>query len=181
VISNASSGALRGPQLALFALLVTGPAAVAQSSGDADLKAIGSYTLTMPKFRQYLDATVNMANVAANNPQLANRLEGYGNQSVTEQIKLLDGVPQVRSAITATGLTTRDFVLVQGALIQAGMAHAMTKGMNMPADSVIKQSGVSKANLEFYQKNEAEIGRLAKEAEARAPKLPENDDTAGGT
>jgi hypothetical protein len=168
---------LRAAPLALLALLVTGPAALAQAQGDADLKAISSYTLTMPKYKQYLDATVNMANVAAKNPQLVQRLEGYGNQSLAEQVKLLDGVPQVRGAITATGLTTRDFVLTQGALLQAGMAYAMTKGMKMSPDSVIKKAGVSRANLEFYQKNEAEIGRLAKEAEARAPKPP--DDGAG--
>jgi hypothetical protein len=43
-------------------------------------------------------------------------------------------------------------------------------------DSVAQKASVSRANLEFYQKNEAEIGRLAKEAEARAPKLPDDDD-----
>jgi hypothetical protein len=181
-MSNARGVLLRAPRLAFFCLLVaaTAPVAGAQTSGDADLKAISSYTLTMSKYKQYLDATVNMANVAAKNPQLANRLEGYGNQSLADQIKLLDGVPQVRGAITATGLTTRDFVLVQGALIQAGMAHAMIKSMSVPADSVIKTAGVSRANLEFYQKNEGEIGRLAKEAAARAPKLPEDDDGGEG-
>jgi hypothetical protein len=46
----------------------------------------------------------------------------------------------------------------------------------MPLDSVIKKAGVSRANLEFYQKNEAEIGRLAKEAEAKSPKLPDGGD-----
>jgi hypothetical protein len=162
----------------VFAILVLSLAstAAAQSQPDADLKAISATTLTMPRYKQYLDATVNLANLAAKDPGLKNRLEGFGNQSLAEQIKLLDRVPQVRGAITATGLTTRDYVLTQGALLQAGMAYAMTKGSGVPVDSVVKKAGVSRANLEFYQKNEAEIGRLAKEAEARAPKLPDDED-----
>lgn len=166
-------------RLALLALPLATPALPAQSSGDADLKAVSAQTLTMPKFKQYLDATVNLANVAARNPQLAERLDGYGNKSLAEQVKLLEGIPQIRGAITATGLGTRDYVLTQGALLQAGMAYAMTKDGSVPADKVIKDAGVSRANLEFYQKNEAEINRLAKEAQARAPQPPADEDDVG--
>jgi hypothetical protein len=164
----------RAAQLATVALVLITPAASAQSSADADLKAIQAYTLTMPKYQQYLDATVNLANAAVKNPQLAGKLEGSGEKSVAEQVKLIDGVPEAKAAIGAAGLTTRDFVLTQGALLQAGMAYAMTKDANVPTEQVVQQAGVSRANLEFYQKNEAEIGRLAKEAEARAPKRPES-------
>ena len=164
-------------RLAVLALPLAAAPAAAQSQADADLKAISAYTLTMPKYKQYLDASVNVANAAAKDPSLEARFEDFGNKSLAEQIKVMDGVPQVRSAIVATGLTTRDYVLTQGALMQAGMAYAMAKGAGMPVDSVVKQAGVSRANIEFYQKNEAEIGRLAKEAQARAPKPPDDDDS----
>jgi hypothetical protein len=167
---------LRAAGFAIMAMSLAAPAAWAQSPADADLKAITAHTLTLSNYKQYLDATVNLANAAAKNPQLAQSFDGFGNKSLAEQVKLLEGVPQVRGAITATGLTTRDYVLTQGALLQAGMAYALMKGGKMPLDSVIKKAGVSRANLEFYQKNEAEIGRLAKEAEARAPKPPVDED-----
>ena len=170
----------RSAEFAVIGLSLAAPAAWAQSPAEADLKAINAHTLTLANYKQYLDATVNLANVAAKNPQVVKRLDGFGNKPLAEQVQLLDGVPQVRGAITATGLTTRDYVLTQGALLQAGMAYAMTKDAKMPADSVIKKAGVSRANLEFYQKNEAEIGRLAKEAEARAPKLPDDEDNGAG-
>ena len=169
-------------RLAVVALpFATAPAA-GQSQADADLKAISAYALTMPRYKQYLDASVNVATAAAKDPGLKAKFEDFGNKSLSEQVKVMDGLPQIRSAITATGLTTRDYVLTQGALLQAGMAYAMTKGTGMSVDSVAKSAGVSRGNIEFYQKNEAEIGRLAKEAEARAPKLPddEDDDDAGG-
>jgi len=163
-------------RLALLALPLAAPAVLAQSKGDADLQAISAQALTMPKFKQYLDATVNLAHVAAKNPQLAQRLDGYGNKSLSDQVGLLEAIPQVRGAITATGLSAREYVLTQGALLQAGMAYAMTKDGAVPADKVIAEAGVSRANLEFYQKNEAEINRLAKEAQARAPELPDQGD-----
>jgi hypothetical protein len=158
----------RAARLALLALPLTAP--VAAQAQDADLKAITSYKLTMTKYKQYLDANVNLANVAVKDPSIAEKLDGYGDKSLGEQEKLLNSLPPVRGAITATGFTTRDYLLTQGAMLQAGMAHAFSKGAGMPEDEVIKQSGVSKANLEFYRTNEAEITRLAKEAEARAPK-----------
>lgn len=162
-------------RIAVLAVLLPAAPVSAQSQADADLKAISAHTLTMPKYKQYLDASVNVANAAVKNPALEARFDDFGNKSLSEQIKLLDAVPQLRSAIAASGLTTRDYVLTQGALLQAGMAYAMSKGTGMPIDSVVKKAGVSRGNLEFYQKNEAEIGRLAKEAEAKAPKRPDDE------
>ena len=162
----------------VLALSLGSTTVVAQS--DADLKAIGATTLTMSKYKQYLDAMVNLANVAANNPAVVDRMKGSGEKSIAEQVKSLDSDPQVRGAITATGLTTKDYVMTQWALLQAGMAYAMTKGSAVSQDEVVKTAGVSKANLDFYAKNEAEINRLAKEAQARAPQLPDDDDADGG-
>ena len=178
-MSNLSSQVrARAAQLAVLSLTFAAPAASAQSQADADLKAISAYPLTMAKYKQYLDASLNVANVAVKDPSLKARFDGFGNKSLSEQVKVLDGVSQIKSAIGAAGLTTRDYVLTQGALLQAGMAYAMTKGTGVTVDSVIKTAGVSRANLEFYQKNEAEITRLAKEAEAKAPKPPPEADGA---
>jgi hypothetical protein len=151
------------------------PAAVAQAQSDADLKAVSGTTLTMPKYKQYLDATVNLADVAAKNPGLAEGLKGSSEKSIADQVKALESNPQVRASITSTGLSTRDYVLTQWALVQTGMAYAMTKGSPASQEEVIKKGGVSRANLDFYAKNEAEINRLAKEAEARAPETTGDD------
>ena len=92
-------------------------------------------------------------------------------------MKFLDINPQIRGAITSTGLSTRDYVLTQWALLQTGMAYGMSKGSGLSQDELAKKAGVSKANLDFYAKNEAEINRLAKEAQARAPQV--RDDESG--
>ena len=103
-------------------------------------------------------------------------MKDSGEKSIEEQVTL-ESNPQVKAAITSTGLTTRDYVLTQWALLQTGMAYAMTRGTGATQDDMIKKAGVSKANLEFYTQNEAEINRLAKEAQARAPKLADGEDS----
>jgi hypothetical protein len=42
---------------------------------------------------------------------------------------------------------------------------------------MIKKAGVSKANMDFYAKNEAEINRLAEEAKVRTPDVPDEEDS----
>lgn len=161
---------------ALTVMALSLPAARAASQqSDADAKAVSAHLLTMPNYKQYLDATVNLAAVASNNPEIASGVQGSAEQSIGAQIEALESHPQIRGAITATGLTPREYVLTQWALLQTGMAYAMTKGSGAAQEDVIKKGGVSQANLDFYARNEAEITRLAKEAQARAPKPPEDE------
>ena len=155
--------------LTVLALPFAAVPAAAQGKGNPDLQAVSAYTLTMPKYKQYLEASVNVANAVAQDASILPQLNAYGDKPMAEQIKVLNGIPQVRSAIESAGSTPRDYLLTQAALLQAGMAHAMTKEGQAPSDKMIADAGINRANLEFYSKNEAEITRLAKEAEARSP------------
>jgi hypothetical protein len=155
---------------ACLALLVATVPVVAASQSPEDLKAYGDFRLNLENYQQYLDATINLANVAVMDPVLSKRLNGLGTQPVAEQVKQLTGFPEARDAITRTGLSVRDFVLVQGAALQAGVAHTQVKNHKLTADNAIKKPGVSRANLEFYQQNEARISRLLQDHEMRKPK-----------
>ena len=166
---------------ALAVMALSLPAAAEAQQSDADLKAVSATTLTMPKYKQYLDATVNLANVAANNPGLAEGMKGDGEKSIDEQVRMFESNPQVKAAVTSTGLSTRDYVLTQWALLQTGMAYAMTKGTGASQDDMIKKAGVSKANMDFYAQNEAEINKLAEEAKARTPAMPDEEDSGEDT
>ena len=143
---------------------------VAAAQSPEDLKAYGEYTLNLENYQQYLDAALNLANVAVMDSEVAKRVNGMGTQPLAEQVKQLNGFPEARGAIAKTGLTTREFVLVQGAALQAGMAHALVKSGKLSTDKAIKRPGVSRANLEFFQKNEARISRLVQDYVARKPK-----------
>ena len=161
---------------ALAVMALSLPVAAEAQQSDADLKAVSATTLTMPKYKQYLDATVNLANVAAKNPGIAEGMKDGGEKSIDEQVKMLESNPQVKAAVTSTGLSTRDYVLTQWALLQTGMAHAMTKNGGASQEDMMKQAGVSKANMDFYAQNEAEINKLAEAAKARTPAMSDDED-----
>jgi hypothetical protein len=61
-------------------------------------------------------------------------------------------------------------VLIMGAALQTGMAHALIKTGAMAPEAAVKKAGVNRANLEWYQQNSAEIERLTKEYQAKLPK-----------
>jgi hypothetical protein len=145
-------------------------AAAAQSQGERDLAVVTKYTLTMPKYKQYLDAMVNIGLAAAKDSTQFSGLENSGELSLDQQIAQYDKIPAVRRALGSAGMSTRDFVLTQYALLQTGMAYGMMKQMKLTPDSVAKATKVSRTNLDFYAANEAELTRLGKEAEARVPK-----------
>jgi hypothetical protein len=161
-----------------LSLLSSSSPAFAQKSADRDLKAYGSYRLTMPKYKKYLAAMMNMAQAGSRNPKVASAMEDSGSLTSDQMVARLNGVSEARRAITGAGLTTRDYVLTQGALLQTGIAHGMMKQLKISPDSAIKAFGVSRANLEFVDKNEAEITRSMKETEAKMDALqgPDKDD-----
>jgi hypothetical protein len=161
-------GSRRAGALAVLILALAATAASAQSPDD--LKAYGDYRLNIENYQQYLDASINLLNVAVMDPILSKRLHDLGTQPVAEQIKQLNGVPEARGAISRTGLTTRDYVLVQGAALQAGRAHTQVKNGKLSLDLASKKPGVSRANLEFYNTNEARIASLLRDYEMRKPK-----------
>jgi hypothetical protein len=165
----------RSGVLSLYLALcfLSSPRPASAQADDPDLKAYNNYQLTLPKYKKYLDAMVNLATAAQKNPAVGQSLEGSGEKSIAQAVASYDKVPQVRSAISAAGFTTRDFVLTQGAFLHAGLAYALMKEGGFSPDSAVKATQVSRANLEFVRKNEGEITRLTKEAEARAPALKE--------
>ncbi len=153
--------------------LLPSPRLASAQDDDPDLKAYNSYRLTIPKYKKFLDAMVNLAKADEKNPAVGQSIEGAGEKSIAQTVAAYNKVPQVRRGISAAGLTTRDFVLIQGAYLHAGLAYALMKQGGFSADSAVKTMQVSRANLDFVRKNEAEISRLTKEAEAKAPGLKE--------
>jgi hypothetical protein len=150
--------------------------AAAQGQGDKDLKAISAYTLTMPKYRQFMNAMLNLGKAAQADPHLGDALEDSGNLSIDQLTARYASVPGVKPAITKAGMTPREFALAQGAFLQAGMSYGLMKQMKLSADSVVKATGVSRANLEFFRVNEAEINRMSKEMEAQMPTEKASDE-----
>lgn len=149
--------------------LLTIPGA-AQGPGDKDLKVISAYSFTMPKYRQLMNAMINLGKAAERDPKLAAALESSGNQSLDQMAASYERVAPARKAIADAGLTTREYAVALSAMLQVGMSYGLMKEYELTADSVSRATGVSKANLEFYRTHETELTRMSQEMEAMMPK-----------
>ena len=154
----------------LMASALAATTASAQDQGDKDLKAISGYTLTLPKYKQMMSAMLNLGKAAQQNPGISAALENSADATLDQMIARLNAVPAARKAIADAGLGTREFALIEMASLQAGMAYGLTKQLHLTPDSVARTTGVSKANLEFFRTNEAELERMRQAMEARMPK-----------
>lgn len=158
---------------ALLALALPGvwtSTALAQKSGDKDLKEISAYTWTMPKFKQLMTAMANLGKVARQDPKMASALEDSGNLTIDQSAARYGAVPPVKQALRDAGLTPREFAVAQGAWLQSAMSYGVMKQYKLSPDSVSRSTGVSKANLEFFRAHEAEIDQMGKELQAQGPK-----------
>jgi hypothetical protein len=151
-------------------LLSLPPLASAQEDDDPDSRAYRAYILTVPKFKKHLGALVNLATATQQNPKVKEAYHAALEASISEGVAQFDRVPEARRAIADAGLTTREFVVAQGAFFQAWWADQMAQKGTSP-DSALMESGATQAQLEFMAKNRAEIDRLTKEAEAKNPAL----------
>jgi hypothetical protein len=130
--------------------------------GEVDSAAIANYRLDMDKVRGLQRAAVNLHELQQRRPELAQRMES-DNLDWSEIKARIDREPEVRRAIESAGISSRDYVLGMMSLIQASMAHELSKaGMNAPA-------GVSEHNRRFMAEHEAEV-REVMEA------MPSDDD-----
>jgi hypothetical protein len=169
--------------LALPCLLTSFAAAQGHGNhgqSDKDLKEISAYTLTMPKYRQFMNAMVNLGKAAQADSSLGDALEDSGNLSIDQLAARYNSVPPIKAAITKAGMTPREVALAQGAFLQAGMSYGLMKQLKLSPDSVVKVTGVSRANLEFFRVNEAEINRLSEEMQARMPQEQASDEAEAG-
>lgn len=167
-----SSSLFRGALMVIGLPLFFNPSlAFAQEDDDPDAKAYSAYSLTMPKFRKFVAAWVNLANAGQRNPEVKKALQSMLDVSLDEAAAHFNRVPGARRAIADAGLTPRDYILIFGVSVGAKMANHMVKQEGKAPAAAAEEAGVTQPQLDFYRKNEKEIARLEKEAEAKAPSL----------
>jgi hypothetical protein len=153
----------RGVMLALvFALLaaVSSPHAQA-ANGDADLREISRYVLTLADVRKYAAANEALAKQqkTQKNDEEAEDTESEDDESLDGIVKRIDSTPGARKSIEAAGLTPRQYAVITMALFQAAFAQfAIEQGAD-PA-KVAREASVNPANLRFIKEHKAELDKL---------------------
>ena len=156
---------MRSSAAAARALLVTAllvPAAVAaQEQGTAqqptaDDVALRNYQLTMDNLRKLKATMLEMKAWDQAHPGSApSAWSGdisVPHQTIVQRVAALDSLPQLHSALTDAGLTTRDYVLSTLTYLQAQIVASMP-GQPVPFN-------VNPANVAFIQQHQAELKEL---------------------
>lgn len=103
-----------------FALALLAPV-VAQSLADRDAKEVADYVLTDATLAKYGQAARKLQSLAGKLPQDCDHDEGE--QSLNGMAARMDGVPEVKSALKAAGMTSREYLLFSWSLFQNGMGR----------------------------------------------------------
>ncbi len=153
----------------MFALVAAlfGQQAQAAGGGDADLRELSRYTLTMADIRKYAAANANLAKLPkAEENEDSDDDEDSDNESLDQMAARIGKMPEARKAIEGAGLTPRQFAVITMALFQASMAQFAVEQGADPA-KVARDASVNPANIRFVKENKAELEKL---------KTPRSDD-----
>ncbi len=154
---------VRAGVLALvFALLAAVLAQPVQAAGggDADLRELSRYTLTMADIRRYAAANANLAKQPkAEEDEDSEDDESSDNESLDQMAARIAKMPEARKAIEAAGLTPRQYAVITMALFQASMAQFAVEQGADPA-KVARDASVNPANIRFVKEHKAELEKL---------------------
>ena len=129
--------------------------------GPVSPEAISEYRLSMEKIRQLRQAGLNLAALQREHPELRGQMQMEGPPDPNRMYERLNSIPQARAAVERSGMSTRDYTIGMGALMQGVIVHQMRKrGMTPPVQA-------NEANVEFVAANETEIMQLLTSAAAQ--------------
>ena len=148
----------------LFVATIAGPPTHASPSGDADLRELSRYTLTMADVNKYAAANANLAK----HPKAEESEDEVGEsdkESLDEMAARIGRIPEARKAIEAAGLTPRQYAVITMALFQAAFAqYAVEQGADIA--KVASDAHVNPANIRFVKEHKAELDKLKETPEA---------------
>jgi hypothetical protein len=146
-----ASGRIPAALLGALAISVIAPRpALAQ---DADAQEVLRFTLTDAGLARYTQATKKLAALPAGTGECDDG--NADSQSLDEMAARLKALPGAQAALQSAGMTSREYIVFSMSLLQNGMAAWAVK---QPGGSV--PPGVSKANVDFVNRHEAELKTL---------------------
>jgi hypothetical protein len=140
-----------GVFLAMLVILIV-PLRIAAAQ-DADTQEVLRYALTDAGFAKYTAATQKLAALPGTAADCDE--EDGDSQSINDMVAKLNAKPGAKAALQSAGMTAREYVVFSMSLLQSGLAAWAMKqpGGGLPA-------GMSKANIEFVNRREADLQKL---------------------
>ena len=145
----------------VFALLaaVCGEQAHSATGGDADLRELSRYQLTMADVRKFEAANANLAKHPKEEQDDDDAEDEGDNESLDEMAARIESNPIARKAVEAAGLSARQYVVITMALLQASLAqYAVEQGAD--PGKIARETGVNPANIRFVKEHKAELEQM---------------------
>ena len=145
----------------VFALMaaVCGKQAHSAAGGDADLRELSRYQLTMADVRKFEAANANLAKQPKAEQDDEDAENENDNESLDEMAARIESNPIARKAVEAAGLSARQYVVITMALFQAFLAqYAVDQGAD--PGKIARETGVNPANIRFVKEHKAELEQM---------------------
>ena len=138
----------------------------------ADAAALKGHSLTMDKVRRTGEAMTEFDRLERARGDVAD--DGETEQSIDAMVARINAEPEARAILKKHGLTTREYLLTLLASTHAAAA-VMVEESGQQATGI----PVSRAQVEFYKANKAELDKLAAARKAAAAADDEAADEEG--
>ena len=154
---------------ALVLVLVIPPALAGTRFNTFDDEAMKAFSLTTENVRKAAAVMHRLAGDVAKDPALAPALGKKTQRAATldAKAKALESDPRIASALRAESITAREYVMVQLAVLQAGLiAAARARGAEMDPAEIAE--AMNPANVDFVEthpKEMEELGQSQRELE----------------
>lgn len=130
-------------------------AAEAQNLADRDAKEVADYVLTEAALAKYTKAVHKLHPLKEQLQQGCDREDTPAPESLNSMAARLDAVPETKATLKATGMTSREYLVVSFSVFQNGMA---AWALDQPGGAL--PPGTKPANVTFYRAHKAELEKL---------------------
>lgn len=141
---------------AFFCLTALAPTASAQSRDmDPDVK---SYKLSMEKIKAYDVVAHKLMALDASDPSFKGTVSQIGTQTTLKgMVGAVESNPKLMAIIKSANLSAREFCVIPMGVMAVGGAYMIQTQYKKDASNL-----ATPENIAFYQKNKADIDRIAK-------------------
>jgi hypothetical protein len=143
--------------------LSMGVLCVAQTTAK-EAQALAAYPLTMDHVTRHYQALVDLTRQEQEDAGLRRELQGWSGLPLDRQIQLYESNAKTAAIVKAQGITPRDQVMTQTALVALMIALPSIEQRRGPnAKNKLQFDASSADHVKFYHDHQAEISKLGAE------------------
>jgi hypothetical protein len=143
--------------------LSMGVPCVAQTTAK-EAQALAAYPLTMDHVTRHYQALVDLTRQEQEDAGLRRELQGWSGLPLDRQIQLYESNAKTAAIVNAHGITPRDQVMTQTALVALMIALPSIEQRKGPnAKNKLQFDASSTGHVKFYHEHQAEITKLGAE------------------